>query len=100
MSLSSTLFVAILLGVWASALAVLSRHRGRSVALGSDAHRAARRQRRDDRGASALEWAVISAILVTAAVIIGGVIYNVVSNKSDDIQACGSLGASAESCEQ
>ena len=84
MALSSTLFVAVLLGVWASALAVLTRGR----------------RRRDDCGASALEWAVISAILVTAAVIIGGVIYNVVSDKSKDIQACGSLGASAESCEQ
>jgi len=90
MPISSTLFVALLLGVWAGALAVLSRHRSR--AQGS--------RRWGDRGASALEWAVISAILVTAAVIIGGVIYNVVSNKSDDIQACGSLGASAESCEQ
>lgn len=85
-SLSSTLFVAVLLSVWAAALAVMSRHRGR--------------RRRGDHGASALEWAVISAILVTAAVIIGGVIYNVVSDKSDAIEACGSLGANAESCEQ
>jgi Flp pilus assembly pilin Flp len=58
------------------------------------------RRHRDDRGASALEWAVISAILVTAAVIIGGVIYNVVQDKSNQIESCGALGADAQSCTQ
>jgi hypothetical protein len=53
---------------------------------------------RRDAGASALEWAVISAILITAAVLIGGVIYNVVNEKKDDINSCGSLGADAQSC--
>jgi hypothetical protein len=55
---------------------------------------------RRDTGASALEWAVISAILITAAVLIGGVIYNVVNQKKDAINSCGSLGADAQSCQQ
>jgi hypothetical protein len=42
-----------------------------------------------DRGASALEWAIIAAISVVIATIIGAVIYNVVQNKSNDIQKCG-----------
>ena len=42
-----------------------------------------------DRGASALEWAIIAAITVVIASIIGAVVYNVVSNKSSDIQKCG-----------
>jgi hypothetical protein len=42
-----------------------------------------------DRGASALEWAIIAAISVVIATIIGAVVYNVVSNKSSDIQKCG-----------
>jgi hypothetical protein len=42
-----------------------------------------------DRGASALEWAIIAAISVVIATIIGAVVYNVVNNKSNDIQKCG-----------
>lgn len=98
MFLSSSLFVAAVLLAWAGALAVLSRRRNRLTSLPDSAVGRDRRHR--DRGASALEWAVISAILVTAAVIIGGVIYTVVDNKSNDIKACGALGANAESCEQ
>ena len=42
-----------------------------------------------DRGASALEWAIIAAISVVIATIIGAVVYNVVNNKSSDIEKCG-----------
>ncbi len=41
-----------------------------------------------DLGASALEWAIISAILVTAAVLIGGIIYNVIQSKGDELEQC------------
>jgi Flp pilus assembly pilin Flp len=51
-----------------------------------------------DRGATALEWAVISAILVTAAVLVGGIVYNVVSNKSKAIEQCGGAGVTAAGC--
>jgi hypothetical protein len=41
-----------------------------------------------DLGASALEWAIISAILVTASVLIGGIVYNVVKDKGKTLQDC------------
>jgi hypothetical protein len=50
--------------------------------------RALRASEDRDLGASALEWAVISAILVTAAVLIGGIVYRVVSEKGDEINNC------------
>ena len=42
-----------------------------------------------DRGASALEWAIIAAISVVIATIIGTVVYNVVSHKAQDVANCG-----------
>lgn len=51
-----------------------------------------------DRGASALEWAVISAILVTAAVIIGGIVVNVVKNKGSQLSNCANGGPNANGC--
>jgi Flp pilus assembly pilin Flp len=44
-----------------------------------------------ESGASALEWAIIAAISVVMATVIGTVIYNVVNTKSQDIQRCGSV---------
>lgn len=46
-----------------------------------------------DLGASALEWAVISAIVITAAVVIGGVVMNVVNSKTDKLNNCGTYDA-------
>ena len=51
-----------------------------------------------DLGASALEWAIISAILVTAAVVIGGVIYRVVQNKSTTLETCANQPVGAAGC--
>ena len=45
--------------------------------------------REDDTGASALEWAIIAAVSVVMATVIGTIIYNIVSSKSTDIQNCG-----------
>jgi hypothetical protein len=95
---AATLAVGTVLAV-ATPLVIGVRRRVAALGARSDAARVPGRRMRD-AGASALEWAVISAILITAAVVIGGVIYNVVSNKSDAIQACGSLGASAQNCDQ
>ena len=52
--------------------------------------RTARRVARGGRdvGASALEFAVIAAIVVVAASVIGAVIYNVVDTKSGQLQTC------------
>lgn len=53
----------------------------------------------DDKelGATALEWAVISAIVITAAVVIGGIIYNIVSKKGDQLKSC-DVDPSATGC--
>ncbi len=45
------------------------------------------RRREDNQlGASAIEWAIISAIVVAAAVGLGIIITTVVKNKGDEIQ--------------
>ncbi len=41
-----------------------------------------------DRGASAIEWAIIAAVAVVIASLIGAVIYNVVKSKGTDLQNC------------
>ena len=51
-----------------------------------------------ERGASALEWAVISAILVTAAVLIGGVIYRVVQDKGTQLENCANQPPGSQGC--
>ena len=51
---------------------------------------AVRSSERRDLGASALEWAIIAAISVVIATIIGAVVYNLVNDKADNIQKCGS----------
>lgn len=60
-------------------------------------HRALMADEDRELGASALEWAVISAIVVTAAVLIGTVIYNVVTKKTTAISNCGSVANNATS---
>jgi hypothetical protein len=66
--------------------------------IGIERARALRADSDRERGASALEWAVISAILVTAAVLIGGVIYRVVENKGSAIEECADQGPGSEGC--
>ena len=44
-----------------------------------------RRRQHDQWGASAIEWAIISAIVVAAAVLIGGAIRNAVTGQKDDM---------------
>lgn len=51
-----------------------------------------------DRGATALEWAVISMILLTAAIFIGGVVYRVVQDRAAKIDSCGSAPVGADGC--
>ncbi len=47
--------------------------------------------RNSDRGASALEWAIIAAVSVVIATIIGTVIYNVVKTKGSAINKCANV---------
>jgi hypothetical protein len=56
--------------------------------IGIGRARALRAEPRRDLGASALEWAIISAILVTASVLIGGIVYKVVQDKGKDLETC------------
>lgn len=53
---------------------------GRVQALRDDEHR--------DLGASALEWAIIAAISVVIASVIGAVVYKVVNDKGTDLKNC------------
>jgi Flp pilus assembly pilin Flp len=50
-----------------------------------------------DRGASAIEWAIIAAITVVAAVGIGAIVYNIVKDKSSTLQKCGNTNP-GDSC--
>lgn len=56
------------------------------------------RLRRDEAGASVLEWAMIAAVVVVAATLIGGTIYNIVQDKSDKLDKCSQVAAGAKDC--
>jgi hypothetical protein len=49
-------------------------------------------------GASALEWAIIAAVVVVAASVIGGVIYNIVETKSEQLQECANQPVGSDGC--
>ncbi|HEX7716488.1 MAG TPA: hypothetical protein VF416_04305 [Marmoricola sp.] len=59
-----------------------------AVLLLQDAHARFLRIRRDEAGASVLEWALIAAVVVVAASIIGAVIFNIVQDKSSQLDDC------------
>ncbi len=48
--------------------------------------RMARARSAPDRGASTIEWVIITGILVLIAAAVGAVIYNLVKNQADSIQ--------------
>ena len=50
------------------------------------------------RGASALEFAIIAAIVVVAASLIGGVIYNIVKDKGEKLEQCASQPIGSAAC--
>lgn len=64
--------------------------RGRVAALREDENR--------DLGASALEWAIIAAISVVIASIIGAVVYSVVNDKGSSIKKCASQANGQQQC--
>ena len=57
------------------------------LALLHQAHARLRRLR-DEAGATVLEWALIAAVVVVAASIIGAVIFNIVQDKSSQLDDC------------
>ncbi|WP_432540495.1 hypothetical protein [Kineococcus sp. SYSU DK002] len=57
--------------------------------LSARARRAAATGR--DAGASALEWAIIAAVVVVAASLIGGAIYKIVGDKSKALEKCAAV---------
>ena len=59
-----------------------------AVLLLQDAHARFRRVRHDEAGASVLEWALIAAVVVVAASIVGAVIFNIVNDKSTQLDDC------------
>ena len=59
-----------------------------ALLLLQDAHARFRRIRQDEAGASVLEWALIAAVVVVAASIIGAVIFNIVNDKSSTLEDC------------
>ena len=66
------------------------------ISLRGHLARARRLQREDERGASVLEWALIAAVMVVAASIIGGVIYRIVSDKSASLETCSNQAVGTE----
>ena len=68
---------------------------GRALETARQRVRAARARGEVDLGASALEWAIIAAVVVVAASVIGGVLYDVVQTKSEKLESCAGQAVSA-----
>jgi hypothetical protein len=70
------------------------------AALTAATARTSRRMARGarDAGASALEFAIIAAIVVVAASVIGAVIYNIVDTKSQQLDDCANQPIGSAEC--
>ncbi|GAA1936116.1 hypothetical protein [Nocardioides marmoribigeumensis] len=55
-----------------------------------------RASRRDERGATVLEWALIAAAVVVAASIIAAVIFRIIDTKSGQLEDCANQPANVE----
>ncbi|WP_432564536.1 hypothetical protein [Kineococcus sp. SYSU DK003] len=64
--------------------------------LSARARQAARSGR--DAGASALEWAIIAAVVVVAASLIGGAIFKIVQDKSAQLESCAGSAIGGAAC--
>ena len=67
-----------------------------AVMLFQDAHFRFRRIRQSEDGASVIEWAMIAAVVVVAASIIGAVIFNIVQDKSSQLDECANQPAGSD----
>lgn len=70
---------------WIRAIAGVLAQRARCAAAGGR-----------DRGASALEWAVIAAVVVVAASLIGGAVFKIVQTRSADLTKCSAVAVGTE----
>jgi Flp pilus assembly pilin Flp len=52
-------------------------------------------RRRNEIGATVLEWALIAAVVVVAASVIAAVIFRIVETKGADLEACANQPAGA-----
>lgn len=50
--------------------------------------RVERARSEEDRGASAIEWVVIAAVVVTIVAAVGGVIYTALNQRAGDVRDC------------
>jgi len=55
-----------------------------------------RAARRDERGATVLEWALIAAAVVVAASIIAAVIFRIIDTKSGQLEDCANQPANVQ----
>ena len=67
-----------------------------AVMLLQDAHFRFRRIRQSEDGASVIEWAMIAAIVVVAASVIGVVVMRIVTDKSQQLDDCASKPAGSD----
>ncbi len=59
-----------------------------AIIMGRGAFARFHRVRKEEDGATVLEWALIAAVVVVAASIIGAVIFNIVQDKSGKLNDC------------
>ncbi|GAA4283236.1 hypothetical protein GCM10022261_07670 [Brevibacterium daeguense] len=58
-----------------------------------------RARKSDDRGASAIEWVVITAVLVIAVSVVGAIVMSIVRERSQTLETCANNAAEGNSCE-
>jgi len=59
---------------------------------------AARAKEDRERGASVVEWVVITTIVVAIAIFVGGLLYTTLENKGTDINNCIKTAGSTNTC--
>jgi Flp pilus assembly pilin Flp len=58
-----------------------------------------RLRKSDDRGASAIEWVVITAVLVIAVSVVGAIVMTIVRERAQQLEDCAGVAATGDSCE-
>ncbi len=52
----------------------------------------------NDRGASAIEWVVITAVLVIAVSVVAAIVLNIVRERSSQLEDCANSATSGQEC--
>jgi Flp pilus assembly pilin Flp len=61
--------------------------------------RVERARSEEDRGASAIEWVVIAAVVVSIVGIVGGILYTALRDRAQDVERCIDGVDGSEACE-